>query len=233
MRMPLPLTFEERFALGRQQRKHMRRLDHAAFTLRHRTESPVKILQAAYQGRLPSLQPIKNQRMAVSPFSYFRGSVPVMAYDLSLFPNTNVYTQLCGDAHASNLGAFEGPGGELLFDINDFDETIQGPFEWDVKRMATSLILAGMEAGTSDRLCHDAAIAFLESYRRAIFRFARMPVLKLARYQVHRIHQITPVSQLLATAQRSTPMPFLPKPTLKRLPLKRRPARGCSPKPEH
>ncbi|CAN5435513.1 DUF2252 domain-containing protein [soil metagenome] len=204
--MSIPLTFEERFALGRQQRKHMRRPDHAAFTPNHRTESPIKILQAAYRGRLPALQPIKNQRMAVSPFSYFRGSLPVMAYDLSLSPNTNVFTQLCGDAHASNLGAFEGPGGELLFDINDFDETIAGPFEWDVKRMATSLILAGMEAGISDSLSHDAAIAFLESYRRAIFRFARMPVLKLARYQVHRINEIAPVSQLLATAQRSTPM---------------------------
>lgn len=203
--MPIPLTLQERFALGRQQRKHMRRADHAGFTPQSRTASPLELLRASYRGRVPSLQAEKDRRMAASPFAFFRGAVCVMASDLSLAPNTGIHTQLCGDAHVSNLGAFEGPGGELLFDLNDFDETISGPFEWDVKRMATSLILAGLGAGASDSRCHDAVSAFLQSYRRSILRFAAMPVLELARYQVHRITHFSPVQQIFAAALRSTP----------------------------
>ena len=84
--------------------------------------------------------------MAESPFSYFRGAAPVMAADLAVVPNTGIEAQLCGDAHVRNLGAFAAPDGRLVFDINDFDETIRGPFEWDLKRMAASLVLAARES---------------------------------------------------------------------------------------
>src|SRR6202020_1647961 len=117
------------------------------------------------RGRVPALVARKNELMAVSPFGYFRGAVPVMAYDLSLTGNTGICNQLCGDAHVRNLGAFAAPDGRIVFDINDFDETIVAPFEWDVKRMATSLVLAGREAGARNIQCHDAASVFLERYR--------------------------------------------------------------------
>ena len=94
-------------------------------------------------GRIPKLLPIKFARMAASPFGFYRGAVPVMAADLAKLPNTGIHSQICGDAHVRNLGAFAGVDGRLIFDINDFDETIRGPWEWDVKRMAASLMLAG------------------------------------------------------------------------------------------
>ena len=204
--MALPLTRQERLLLGQHQRKHMRRADHAGWTPKHRTESPLKLLQHSVRGRVPSLVTLKNQRMSASPFAYFRGAVPVMAYDLSLAPNTGIHNQLCGDAHVSNLGAYEGPDGRLLFDINDFDETILGPFEWDVKRMATSLILAGRGAGAKNAHCQEATAVFLENYRGSIQRFSRMPVLEVARYQVHRLGDVAALAGIFAMAQRATPL---------------------------
>ena len=155
-------------------------------------------------GRVPALAALKYERMEASPFGYFRGAVPVMAYDFSLAANTGILTQLCGDAHVRNLGAYAGSDGRLLFDINDFDETIAGPFEWDVKRMATSLVLAGREAGASDGNCREAAEVFLDRYRRTMASFARMPVLDVARFQVHRLRSVPTVERILEVAQRAT-----------------------------
>jgi hypothetical protein len=173
-----PLDAKERFAVGRQRRKQMRRLDHGTWKAKDRRESPLKLLEESTRGRVPSLVALKTQLMAASPFGYFRGAVPVMAYDLSLVGNTGICNQLCGDAHVRNLGAFAGPDGRLAFDINDFDETIVAPFEWDVKRMATSLILAGRGASVKDARCGEVVSVFLERYRASIASFARMPVLE-------------------------------------------------------
>ncbi len=112
-----------------------------------------------------------------------------MAADLAVLPHTGIFTQLCGDAHVRNLGAFAAPDGRLVFDINDFDETIRGPFEWDVKRMATSIILAGREAGSKSSACGEAAGILLRGYRRSMHAFARMPVMDVARFQVHRLQR--------------------------------------------
>jgi uncharacterized protein (DUF2252 family) len=204
--MALPLTFQERSAAGRKQRKHMRRADHAGWTPHKRTESPLKLLEVSVHGRVPALVDLKNQRMALSPFAFYRGAVPVMAYDLSLAQNTAIHSQLCGDAHVRNLGAFDGPDGRLVFDINDFDETIAGPFEWDVKRMATSLILAGRGINAKHADCEEGSAIFLASYRRSILRLSRMPVLEAARYQVRRLRDISAMSTIFAMAQRATPM---------------------------
>lgn len=103
------------------------------------------------RGRVPSLVALKYERMLVSPFGFFRGAVPVMAADLAGLPNTGIFSQVCGDAHVRNLGAYAAPDGRLIFDINDFDETCAAPFEWDLKRMAASLVLAGRETGKSPR----------------------------------------------------------------------------------
>jgi uncharacterized protein (DUF2252 family) len=204
--MTTPLTFRQRYALGQQQRKHMRRASHAGWQPKLRRADPLQLVADSMRGRVPALVQIKYDRMACSPFGFFRGAVPVMASDLSLGPNTGIHTQLCGDAHVRNLGAFAAPDGRLLFDLNDFDETIRGPFEWDVKRMAASLILAGREAGAKHGPCRDAVAAFLLSYRTQMQLFARMPVLELARFMVHRLQNVEPISQILRLAERATPL---------------------------
>ena len=196
----------ERFALGQQRRKQMRRLEHAIWKPKYRRESPLKLLEASTPGRVPALVALKDQLMAASPFAYFRGAVPVMAYDLSLIPNTGIHSQLCGDAHVRNLGTYAAQDGRLVFDINDFDETIVGPFEWDVKRMATSLILAGRATGVKNLHCREAASVFLEHYRTTMAMFARMPVLEVARYQVRRLQHVPSMEEIFRMAERATPI---------------------------
>jgi uncharacterized protein (DUF2252 family) len=196
----------ERYALGQQRRKQVRRMEHRIWKAKDRLENPLKLLEASTRGRVPALVALKNQLMAASPFGYFRGAVPVMAYDLSLTANTEICNQLCGDAHVRNLGAFAAPDGRLVFDINDFDETIVAPFEWDVKRMATSLVLAGRAAGAKNLHCREAAAVFLVQYRTTMAMFARMPVLEVARFQVHRLQNVTSVEGILRMAERATPM---------------------------
>ncbi|HWZ52896.1 MAG TPA: DUF2252 domain-containing protein [Granulicella sp.] len=199
-------TGRERLLLGQARRKQLKRQAHAVWNPKDRQQDPLDLLAASNRGRIPSLVALKEERMTASPFAYLRGSVPVMAYDLSLAPNTGLLSQLCGDAHVRNLGAFAGPDGRLVFDINDFDETVLGPFEWDVKRMATSLILAGREAGAGSLRCREAAATFLTQYRDLMHLFSKMPVLEVARYQVHRLAQVGPVAAILNAARRSTPL---------------------------
>ena len=204
--MTRTLSAKERYVLGQERRKQMPRVGHKIWKAKDRRLDPLKLLAASTRGRVPALVAMKNQLMAASPFGYFRGAVPVMAYDLSLGGNTGICSQLCGDAHVRNLGAFAGPDGRLVFDINDYDETIVGPFEWDVKRMATSLVLAGRVGGTKDARCREAAMLFLGRYRSTMAMFARMPVLEVARYQVHRLRTVSPVAGILMAAQRATPI---------------------------
>jgi uncharacterized protein (DUF2252 family) len=205
----MPLNPKERLALGQQRRKQMRRAEHGVWKVKARREGPLKLMEKSMHGRVPALAALKYERMEASPFGYFRGAVPVMAYDFSLAANTGILTQLCGDAHVRNLGAYAGSDGRLLFDINDFDETIPGPFEWDVKRMATSLVLGGREAGANDGNCREAAEVFLDRYRHAMASFARMTVLDVARFQVHRLRNIPTVKRILEVAQRATAMDTL------------------------
>jgi uncharacterized protein (DUF2252 family) len=195
----------ERKAFGQSRRKQVRRQELNRWKSSERQTDPIDALAAAAVGRLPGLLAIKWQRMAASPFGFFRGAVPVMAADLAVLPHTGIVTQLCGDAHVNNLGAYAAPDGRLVFDINDFDETIRGPFEWDVKRLATSIILAGREAGDKSSDCDAAVAVLLKNYRRSIQAFAKMPVMDLARFQVHRLQRITPISKVLGKAERATP----------------------------
>ena len=196
----------ERRAFGQSRRKQVRRQEQNRWRASDRQTDPIDALAVSAVGRVPALLAIKWQRMAASPFGFFRGAVPVMAADLAVLPHTGIFTQLCGDAHVRNLGAYAAPDGRLVFDINDFDETIRGPFEWDVKRLATSFILAGREAGSKSAACGEAAAILLRSYRRSMHAFARMPVMDVARFQVHRLQRIAPVSQVLRKAERATPL---------------------------
>ena len=138
---------EERRALGQARRKQVGRHQHEALHPKARPASALELVARSMRGRIPDLIQLKYRLMAESPFGYFRGAAPVMAADLAQLPSTGIVSQLCGDAHVRNLGAFAAPDGRLVFDLNDFDETIRGPFEWDLKRMAASLVLAGCAAG--------------------------------------------------------------------------------------
>lgn len=171
-----------------------------------RKQDPLQVLKRASKGRLPALLPIKTERMAASPFGFFRGAAALMAYDMSLSGNSGIANQLCGDAHVQNLGAYEGVDGRLTFDINDFDETVRGPFEWDVKRMTTSILLAGEQARIPPGQCAGAAEAFLNSYSTLMHTLAGLPVLEMARYQVHRLTSSSPIAEILSKAERTTPL---------------------------
>src|SRR5712691_1038871 len=162
----------------------MSRAAHASLRPKDRAFDPVDVLRASVEGREPRLLPIKYARMRVSPFAFFRGAVSIMAADLGRLPNSGLHVQLCGDAHVQNLGSFAGPDGGLVFDLNDFDETIPGPWEWDVKRMAASIVLAGRESGHNRAGCRDAAETFVESYCRFVGEFSQLPALAVARHQI-------------------------------------------------
>lgn len=155
-------------------------------------------------GRVPALVSAKYGLMVQSPFGYFRGAVPVMAADLAALPSTGVMAQICGDAHVRNLGAFAAPDGRLVFDINDFDETICAPFEWDLKRMAASLVLAGRESGHKESSAHEAVMKCVDRYCALVRSFSKMPLLDMVRYQVHRLNGVEPVHAALMKAERAT-----------------------------
>ncbi len=205
-------TREERRAAGQACRDKVSRVSQGQFDPTARKFDPVELMNAAHKGRVSELVPLKNSRMAATPFTFFRGAAPLMAADLAELPRTGIDVQICGDAHVQNLGAFGGgPEGHLIFDINDFDETIKGPWEWDAKRMATSLVLAGREAKNSERQCKDAALQFARSYRESMKAFSELPVLELARYLVMRDLKVSPVRSVLRKAERATPLNNLAK----------------------
>src|ERR1035438_3008880 len=199
-------TPQERRSLGQTRRKQMGRQQHNELKPKARQASALELLARSMRGRVPALIQLKYQLMAASPFGYFRGAVPVMAADLSVLPTTGITAQLCGDAHVRNLGAFAAPDGRLTFDINDFDETIRGPFEWDLKRMAASLVLAGRASSHKESAVRETVERFVARYAAQMRAFAKMPTLEVGRFQVHRLGQIEPVLDALLKAERATPL---------------------------
>lgn len=177
VREPKHLSVRERRDLGRAARKTVPREEHAAWRAPDRRRSPVDILEDQAASRLPDLVPVRYGRMLVSPFAFFRGSAAIMAMDLATLPRTQLMVQLCGDAHVMNFGVFGSPERELLFDINDFDETLPGPFEWDLKRLTASIVLAGRANGFSPRECRTSVLSATAAYREAMQRLAEMGTL--------------------------------------------------------
>jgi len=171
------LTTDERREKGRAARKKTPRTANAVWEPAANRPDPVQLLSEQDESRVPDLVPIRHGRMLVSPFTFYRGAARIMASDLSTTPVSGLTTQLCGDAHLSNFGVFGSPERELLFDINDFDETLPGPWEWDVKRMAASFAIAGRHREFDDRVIHDAVQTSAESYRHAMEGFAAMTTL--------------------------------------------------------
>lgn len=142
-----------------------------------RRPAVVDYLESSNEGRLPELVPLRFGRMLSSPFSFFRGTSGLMAGDLAVGPTVGVDAQLCGDAHAGNFGLYGTHDGRVVMDINDFDETARGPWEWDLKRLAASLVLAGRVGGVSERGCRDAAEDAVRSYRTTTQHLAELPFL--------------------------------------------------------
>ena len=133
---------------------------------------PVGLLLGQAESRVPELVPVRHGRMLVSPFTFYRGAALPMAADLATTPTSGLRVQLCGDAHLSNFGAFASPERRLVFDVNDFDETLPGPFEWDVKRLAASLVVAGRDNGFGGKACRKIVLAGIERYRKAMQEFS-------------------------------------------------------------
>ena len=138
---------------------------------------PVGLLLEQDKSRVPELVPIRHGRMLVSPFTFYRGAALPMAADLATTPTSGLRVQLCGDAHLANFGAFASPSRRLVFDVNDFDETLPGPFEWDVKRLAASLAVAGRANGFAAKDRRKVVLAGVERYRTAMREFAGQPFL--------------------------------------------------------
>jgi uncharacterized protein (DUF2252 family) len=199
-------TMKERRALGQARRKQLGRAQHGELKPKVRPATALELLERSSKGRVPALVRLKYRLMAASPFAYFRGAVPVMAADVALLPATGLLVQLCGDAHVRNLGAYAAPDGRLQFDINDFDETIRGPFEWDLKRLAASLVLAGRESGHKEASARQAAELCVARYCAQMRALAKMPALNVARFQVHRLAGAEPVQLALNKAERATPL---------------------------
>jgi hypothetical protein len=168
------LSRADRVALGTDARGQAPLESHAEFTPGN-SRDPIGLLLEQAKSRVPELVPIRHGRMLVSPFTYYRGAALPMAADLSTTPTSGLRVQLCGDAHLSNFGAFASPSRRLVFDVNDFDETLPGPFEWDVKRLAASLAVAGRDNGYSAKDRRKIELAAAEAYRTAMNTFAAQP----------------------------------------------------------
>ncbi len=172
-------TPDQRRDKGRAQRVAVPRQAHEIFQKSAYRPDPVDTLVQQGESRLQHLLPIRYGRMMASPFAFFRGSAAIMAWDLGHATSTNLVAQLCGDAHLSNFGFFGSPERVLMFDMNDFDETIPGPFEWDVKRLAASAVLAGRSNGLSDPNCRDIARSCVYQYRKKLIEFSEMTTLEV------------------------------------------------------
>ena len=168
------LSVGERMARGRAARAEVPRSSHADYAPAAHRQDPVALLESQAESRVPELVPIRYGRMLVSPFTFYRGAALLMAADLAATPNAGLHAQLCGDAHLSNFGVFASPDRRLVFDMNDFDETLPGPWEWDVKRLAASFEVAGRENGFSPQAASSDRAGDGRGVSRAMRQFAGM-----------------------------------------------------------
>jgi uncharacterized protein (DUF2252 family) len=167
-------TVDERLRQGKVARQHVPRSSHREFAPASDRPDPVTLLEEQAVSRVPALVPIRYGRMLNSPFAFYRGAARIMACDLANTPDSGLHAQLCGDAHLSNFGMFASTDRRLVFGANDFDETLPGPWEWDIKRLAASVAVAGRESGLTLVERKTAVRRTVASYRRAMREFAAM-----------------------------------------------------------
>ena len=175
----LPATTSERRASGRAARKRARRGGLGHWAEQDRKHGALQAIQAQNQIRVPDLLPLRHQRMSASPWNYYRGAAAVMAGDLAAQPDSGLIVQLCGDAHILNFGLWATPERNLLFDLRDFDETLPGPFEWDVKRFAASVVVAARENRVKPARAAAAVTAGVEAYCRRMRWYTKQPELDI------------------------------------------------------
>src|SRR6201995_986817 len=171
------LSVAERVQRGKAARAEVPRASHAPFTPPPGRADPLEVLESQASTRVPELVPIRYGRMLVSPFTFYRGAAMIMAADLADTPWPGLMTQCCGSAPLSNFGVFASPERRLVFDLNDFDETLPGPWEWDVKRLAASFAVGMREIGFRPKDCRAAVLAAASGYRRAMRECAGMGML--------------------------------------------------------
>jgi uncharacterized protein (DUF2252 family) len=200
--------------MGKGLRDRLPRSRQAEWAPRTHRDDLVEKLKEAVAGRRADLLPIRWERMAVTPFDFFRGAAGLMAADVGPQPSAGLDVQVCGDAHLLNLGAYAAPDGHLVFDLNDFDETCRGPFEWDLKRLAASLFVGGRVAGHEDGDCATAVRSLVQTYRENLDRFSRMPVLALARLEITPRSTGRPLAAIFTKAARNKPRELIGKATI-------------------
>ncbi len=179
-----PISTAERMQAGKALRKKVPRGAQREWTASADRRDPVDVIEDSSRGRIPELIPIRYGRMVRSPFTFLRGSAALMAYDLAGTPATGVQVQACGDCQLLNFGLFATPERNLIFDLNDFDETLHAPWEWDLKRLAASFVVAGRVNGISDRCLRDVAAICARSYRQHLREFSLMSPLEVWYYRV-------------------------------------------------
>ena len=170
---------DELYRAGKALRERCPRSSHAEWKAPHGRPDPVELLLQSEKGRLPDLLPLRHGRMVQSPFTFYRGSALTMAFDLASTPSTGVYVQCCGDAHLCNFGGFGTPERKVIFSINDLDETLPAPWEWDVKRLAASFAVACRDKGISDEDASDVVMSCVRTYRDSMAEFSQMKTLEL------------------------------------------------------
>jgi len=172
--LPLLLTREERLAAGKALRDRVPRTSHASWKPKANHRDPIDILEKSNKDRLPELVPLRYGRMLRNPFAFLRGSAGLMACDLATTPNTGLRVQACGDCHLMNFGLFATPERNLVFDINDFDETLPAPWEWDIKRLAVSFAVAARDNKHSDEEAREAVLECVRAYREHLREYSKM-----------------------------------------------------------
>ena len=208
--MATPTTIEhpsvkQRQKTGKEARQQVPPAGHAGWKAAADRPDPVALLEEQDATREPDLVPVRHGRMMVSPFTFYRGAAKIMAADLKDTPRAGLMVQLCGDAHLSNFGLFASPERTLLFDLNDFDETLTGPFEYDVKRMSASFTIAARNNGFSKAEAHDATLASVSAYRTSMAEFAEMTTMDIWYSRLTEQELMQAISTFAQTEEREAP----------------------------
>jgi uncharacterized protein (DUF2252 family) len=200
-----PTSRGERYAMGKAMRKDVPRSSLGQWRAWPGRPDPITLLEESHEGRVESLVPVRVARMVTSPYGFLRGSAVVMADDVARLPATGIMPVICGDAHLGNFGFYASPEGELVIDLNDFDEAHPGCWEWDLRRLVTSIWVAGRENGASEEQCEDGVRACVAAYRDELVFLAEQPLMMRSynRLDVHRLHETTTEKTLREEIKRS------------------------------
>ena len=200
-----PTSREERYAMGKALRHDVPRRSLGDWHAAPDRADPIALLEESHRGRVPELVPIRTARMISSPYGFLRGTAVVMAADVASLPATGIMPVACGDAHLGNFGFYASPEGELVIDLNDFDEAHPGCWEWDLRRLVASIWVAGRENGRTEDQCRDAVLACVAAYRDEVRLLADMPLLARSynRLDVGRLHETATEKSLRDEIERS------------------------------